>query len=245
MAYIDNQGMRIHYTVMGAGTPLVLQHGFFGSIEDWREYGYTSALDDRYTLILIDARGHGHSGQSHDPLHYSLRAAADDVIAILDKLEIDQCHFLGFSMGARIGLLLAGDECQRLKSLIVLDEHPFPVADRTSLIDAARTIRDWVPGMPGVTAVHRERLMQNDPEALAAAAAICFGEVDTKSLAHINIPCLIMAAQNAPDFDLKKRSSEAIRNSEFVRLEGFDHVDMLLRGKDLIPHIVDFLSRTS
>jgi pimeloyl-ACP methyl ester carboxylesterase len=40
MPYADNKGVRIHYQVEGAGRPLVLQHGFTESIEDWSERGY-------------------------------------------------------------------------------------------------------------------------------------------------------------------------------------------------------------
>ena len=36
MPYADNQGVRIHYEMEGEGPPLVLQHGFSGSLEGWR-----------------------------------------------------------------------------------------------------------------------------------------------------------------------------------------------------------------
>jgi hypothetical protein len=43
MPYADNQGVRIHYKVEGSGLPLVLQHGFTQSVEDWYECGYVEA----------------------------------------------------------------------------------------------------------------------------------------------------------------------------------------------------------
>jgi len=61
MPYADNQGVRIHYQIEGLGHPLVLQHGFTESIEDWYECGYVDALRRDYRLILVDARGHGKS----------------------------------------------------------------------------------------------------------------------------------------------------------------------------------------
>ena len=39
MSYADNRGIRIHYRVEGEGPPLVLQHGFTQSIDDWYEFG--------------------------------------------------------------------------------------------------------------------------------------------------------------------------------------------------------------
>jgi len=61
MSYADNDGVRIHYQVVGAGKPLVPHHGFTESIEDWSECGYVDALRSRHRLVLIDARGHGRS----------------------------------------------------------------------------------------------------------------------------------------------------------------------------------------
>ena len=39
MPYADNNGVRIHYQVEGAGPPLVLHHGLAGSLEDWSVLG--------------------------------------------------------------------------------------------------------------------------------------------------------------------------------------------------------------
>ncbi len=66
MPYADHQGIRIHYQVEGEGPPLVLQHGFTQSIQDWYRAGYVDALKPAYQLILIDARGHGGSEKLYD-----------------------------------------------------------------------------------------------------------------------------------------------------------------------------------
>jgi pimeloyl-ACP methyl ester carboxylesterase len=62
--YARNAGS--HYEVTGAGPPLVLQHGFMCSLDEWDELGYVAALSAQYRLILIDARGHGSSDKPHD-----------------------------------------------------------------------------------------------------------------------------------------------------------------------------------
>jgi pimeloyl-ACP methyl ester carboxylesterase len=46
--------MRIRYRVEGSGPPLVLQHGFTQSIEDWAEAGYVDTLKGDFRLILVD-----------------------------------------------------------------------------------------------------------------------------------------------------------------------------------------------
>ena len=68
MSYIVNDGIRVHYKIEGAKTknPIVLVHGFLGSLEDWYEYDYVDKLKDDYCLILVDARGHGTSEKPID-----------------------------------------------------------------------------------------------------------------------------------------------------------------------------------
>jgi pimeloyl-ACP methyl ester carboxylesterase len=48
----------------------VIQHGFTDSMATWYELGYVEALQPDYQLILVDARGHGHSDKPHDPDAY-------------------------------------------------------------------------------------------------------------------------------------------------------------------------------
>ena len=72
MPYTTNQGVRIHYQVEGEGPPLVMQHGFTDSIETWYELGYVDTLKHDYRLILVDARGHGHSDKPRTPDAYEM-----------------------------------------------------------------------------------------------------------------------------------------------------------------------------
>jgi pimeloyl-ACP methyl ester carboxylesterase len=103
MPYANNHSVRIHYQVEGEGPPLVLQHGFTSSLQNWYAYGYVAALRQNYQLILIDARGHGQSDKLYDPQAYALQHRVEDVLAVLDALRIDNAHYLGYSMGGRIG----------------------------------------------------------------------------------------------------------------------------------------------
>src|SRR5437899_3536222 len=89
MPYANNHSIRIHYQVEGEGPPLVLQHGFTSSLQNWYTYGYVAALRQSYQLILIDARGHGQSDKPYDPQAYALQHRVEDVLAVLDALQVD------------------------------------------------------------------------------------------------------------------------------------------------------------
>ncbi len=43
MAYVTNDGIRIHYALEGEGTPLVLHHGLADTLDGWRDVGGRSA----------------------------------------------------------------------------------------------------------------------------------------------------------------------------------------------------------
>ena len=105
MPYVDSSGVSIHYHVEGEGPPLVLQHGLTSSLENWYAYGFVEDLKKDYRLIMVDARGHGRSGKPHDPKDYDLRLRVNDVLSVMDATGVDKAHYMGYSMGGRIGFV--------------------------------------------------------------------------------------------------------------------------------------------
>jgi pimeloyl-ACP methyl ester carboxylesterase len=104
-AYFDSNGVKIHYTVQGAGEPVLLIHGFTANIPiQWDNPGVTAALAAHYKVIALDNRGHGKSGKPHDAKKYGPEMV-EDSIRLLDHLKIKKAHIVGYSMGA----MLAGD----------------------------------------------------------------------------------------------------------------------------------------
>jgi pimeloyl-ACP methyl ester carboxylesterase len=80
--------VRLHFTDEGAGTPVVLLHGFAVNADlNWRLPGVTQALSRNHRVIALDLRGHGLSDKPHDPERYGF-AMAQDVIELLDHLGI-------------------------------------------------------------------------------------------------------------------------------------------------------------
>src|SRR5215471_5853813 len=125
MSYADNRGIRIHYRVEGEGSPLILQHGFTQSIDDWYEFGYVNALKRDYRLILLDARGHGQSDQPHGPSAYALDKRVADVTSVADAMGLGKAHFWGYSMGGWIGFGMAKYAPGRVDRLVIGGSHPY------------------------------------------------------------------------------------------------------------------------
>jgi len=99
---VASDGVKVHYLVMGRGTPVVLIHGYTGSAEgNWFTNGVADALAAKHRVIAIDVRGHGRSDKPHDPAMYGERIWKD-VIELMDHLAIDRAHIHGYSMGGGI-----------------------------------------------------------------------------------------------------------------------------------------------
>jgi pimeloyl-ACP methyl ester carboxylesterase len=110
----DSNGVRVHYTVEGEGEPVVLLHGFAVNADiNWRLPGITQALAKEFRVIAMDLRGHGLSGKPHDTRLYGMEMV-DDVLRLLDHLNIDKAHVVGYSLGGMITLKLAATHPERL-----------------------------------------------------------------------------------------------------------------------------------
>jgi len=113
--FFDSNGVQIHYVDQGAGEPVVLVHGFLASyVGNWETPGIMKALGTAgYRVIALDYRGHGQSGKPHGPEHYGLEMVGD-VVGLLDHLNIERAHVVGYSMGGMITNKLRANHSDRL-----------------------------------------------------------------------------------------------------------------------------------
>jgi pimeloyl-ACP methyl ester carboxylesterase len=95
-------GVEIHYTVEGDGPPVVLVHGITDSSADWSPVDERLAAD--HTVVALDLRGHGQSGDAGD---YGALAMATDVSAVVEASGIDVPVVIGHSLGAAVAAAYA------------------------------------------------------------------------------------------------------------------------------------------
>lgn len=98
---------------------VVLIHGLFGSIGNLGMIA--RALKSTYSVLQIDLRNHGLSGQTEE-MNYTLMA--QDILETLDHLNIQQCLVIGHSMGGKVAMRLANLAPERVEKLVVLDIAP-------------------------------------------------------------------------------------------------------------------------
>lgn len=106
----------LHFTdSKGAGEAVVLVHAIGCDLRMWEELA--NALAHAYRVVCVDVRGHGNSPV--EPRPYSLDELADDVAAVLDRLDLPTVHWVGLSMGGMIGQAFALRHGSRLGKLVI------------------------------------------------------------------------------------------------------------------------------
>ncbi|MFC9993875.1 alpha/beta fold hydrolase [Nocardia sp. NPDC127526] len=127
-------GHRFEYTEYGHGDRVVvLLHGLlFHRRMDER---LAAALAGHgYRVLCLDQLGHGGSDRPLDPAVYSMPLFANYVLAVLDRLDIDQVVLAGRSLGANTALEVALTAPRRLRGLIA--EGPVLEGARTAAMIA-------------------------------------------------------------------------------------------------------------
>ena len=99
----DSAGVSLRYLIDGEGETVVLLHGFSGSAEGlYIQPGTFNALVEAgYRAVALDQRGHGKSQKPHDPDQYGL-TMVEDIRRLLNHLDIERTHLVGYSMGAKV-----------------------------------------------------------------------------------------------------------------------------------------------
>jgi 2-succinyl-6-hydroxy-2,4-cyclohexadiene-1-carboxylate synthase len=123
MATVELHGVRYRVERSGAGAPIVLLHGFTGSTASWGEQ--LPALHRAgWETIAVDQLGHCGTDSPGDPERYRADAAVRDLAALLDVFRIERAVWLGYSMGARLGLSVAVERPERVRVLVLESGSP-------------------------------------------------------------------------------------------------------------------------
>lgn len=116
--------MKLFHRASGAGPPLIVLHGLFGSSDNWFTHAKTFA--QHYQVWLVDQRNHGQS--FHDP-KFDYRYLTEDLEEFIYDHQIERPFLLGHSMGGKTAMNFALKNPAQLRALIVVDIMPksYPV----------------------------------------------------------------------------------------------------------------------
>ena len=185
--FIQIDGVRLHYRDAGRGDPVLLIHGYTGSIDLWAvtDSGTISLADSLsrdHRVIALDLRGYGQSTKLGDVAQYGHKMT-DDVARLIDRLKLGRTHLIGHSLGALLAVNVAERYPDRVASLSLLagmffrDSATFATwsnrwASELEATHGMTKFLQWVfPGMDSATAagVSAEVIAHNDLPALIAS----------------------------------------------------------------------------
>jgi pimeloyl-ACP methyl ester carboxylesterase len=128
---IDVNGFQLHYEDRGSGEPLLLLHGGTGIGADWNLV-FADGDPPGFRVIVPDLRGHGRS--TNPSRVFTFRQAADDLFALLDRLDVTRVKAIGLSMGAKTLLHMATQQPGRIDAMVLVSATPyFPAAARAAM----------------------------------------------------------------------------------------------------------------
>lgn len=228
--FTASDGVKIHYLETGAGTPVVLIHGYTGTAEgNWFTNGVAAALAKTHRVIAIDCRGHGDSEKPHDPAKYGPQMAKD-VIEMMDHLKIDKAHVHGYSMGGFIVTqLLATAPSRFITASYGGSGVPEVDAEQKAKVPEDKPGPDPQEAeATGKLRAHPKR----DEEALAAVRKYPWkdGQRPDVDLTKIKIPVLAINGEFDGPNAKTHRMQRELTNFKSVVLPGKSHLTAIMAG---------------
>ena len=119
MPRIEANGLGFEVSDEGAGTPVVLLHGFPDTSVMWR-HQVAALTAAGFRTIAPDMRGRGRSDRPADVADYALTKIVVDVIGIMDALGIQKAHVVGHDWGAAVAWGVAMFAPHRVDHLVAI-----------------------------------------------------------------------------------------------------------------------------
>lgn len=236
---MDNQIKPYYYDSFHGDETIVFLHGLGASSLSW-EY-QVACFKQSYRVIVPDIRGHGKSALGKEP--FSFEGCADDIYALLQRLDIKKVHLCGFSFGGLVSFEFAIKYPEMLLSFCavnVLARFDLNSPGINLLYHLRRVLArvlplKWLAYLMAVTLfpnkkdahLRRKMLQQsvcvNRPGYICAVDAMQGWSVE-KELDKIKVPALLIGSEF--DYALFKEKDELANmmpNASYHEIKGAHH----------------------
>ena len=208
-------GVVIHYEVMGQGKPMLMLHGNGESGEIFLEAA--ERLKERFTLYLVDSRGHG---QSSPVSAYHYADMAQDMHDLIVTLRLDKPVLYGFSDGGIVGLIMVIRWPELLSALIVSGANiaPIGLSVKTLFLCWADYFKDPQP---------LKLMMLTEPH------------IPVRALKAIKTPTYVLAgSSDLITLPHTKRIARAIPHSVLKIFEGETHGSYIVHSTKIADYLL-------
>jgi 3-oxoadipate enol-lactonase len=218
----------------------------------------SAALEDRFTTLRVDLRGHGESASPPGP--WRLEDLADDVADIVSRLGVHRVHVVGQSFGGLVAqhvairhpaivmrLVLSGTSCttSEIERAVFLDRARVAEAEGMEPVARAaisRWFTDTGMDLPVVTKAY-QRLLADDPASWAKTFRAIAEHNVLDRLRDVRARTLVVTgdADVATPPRFAEEMATALPDSELSILDGVPHMGYLEQPDLLGRTILDFL----
>ncbi|MGH3253610.1 MAG: alpha/beta fold hydrolase [Trebonia sp.] len=239
-------GVELAWRETGDGRPVVLLHGLMSNGALLASDGPAGAIAARgYRVILPDLRGHGDSGRPHDPACYPPDVLADDGLALIAHLGLDDYHLGGYSLGGKLVLRLLARGARPTRAIVggqgldALDVASGRTDGHRRLLAAMANGDDFEPGSPEEALARWVTRTGADPRAIGYALAAMVA-TPREALRQVPAPTLVVVG------DRDSRSASAgeltalLPNGRLVLVPG-DHFTAL-SAPEFTAAVLNFLN---
>ncbi len=252
--------VQVHAVVTGRpdGPAVVLSNSLGSTHRMWD--AQIDALAERFRVVRYDTRGHGDSPVPPGP--YSIDELADDVIALLDRFDIERAHLVGLSLGGMTMMRVAARNPERVDRLALLctaaylppaqgwtDRAALVRADGTSAVAAAVVQRWFTPGYLAANTEARqqfEAMVAATPAEGYAACCEAIAAMDQRSdLSSIIAPTLAIAGADDPATppDLLRDIVDAVPNGRLLVVPDSAHLANAEQADTITPALIEHLEQ--
>lgn len=224
--YLKVDKTRLYYEEYGKGTPVLLIHGFMGSISNYQ--GTIPELAKAYRVIAVDSPGHGRS-EHPDSLSYQLMA--NYFSEIIDLLKLDSVYVIGYSDGAQTAMILTADRPDKVKKVIAVsgayrtDGFTQVVAESYNLFTpefVEANMKEWLDEYKTLSPQRENwKKLFADNKKMYYSSQIVVAENKLKQIATPML--LVYGDQDAITLDHALQLHKLIGTSQFCVLPGASH----------------------
>ena len=251
-----SNNLQLSYDISGPenGESLILLHAIGTNRHLWDQQ--LATWQKIYRVIRCDLPGHGKSPVPDQG--YTMFTAATALRELFATLSIDSAHIIGSSFGGMIGMALALDHPETVKSLIAADVRAdAPEAYKEmwdSLIEMANTdgmtavgefmLSRWFGDARDLDVGTVSDALKSTPAAGFIAAARAIQNMDfAHRLGEITCPTLLLVGENDGVLpELMSSMSRTIRKGHFVEIKGAGHLPCIDHSEAFTASVNEFLA---
>lgn len=263
MPFALSAGRRIYYERHGQGPAVVFCHGAGSNAATW--WQQLPAFTPHHTCITLDIRCFGRSVAPTS--EFSLENFVDDVVAILDREELDRVALVGQSLGGMIGLKMALSHPKRLAAFVACDsslaiDHPVlletiekrQITHRAATIEERSLGRWFLAHHPDKAALYAQ-INHFNPSAHtlpavewgAALKSIMAPDriIPMDALCQVACPTLLLVGSEDPivPVGVMHEVAQLVHGSEVTVIEQAGHSTYFEKPREFNQVVLEFLAR--